>query len=93
MSGFSAGGFIWASEAKFNVLCAQANIVGSYYKGTMQFGQLPQDSANGLSLNQIIGISGDIEVLKPTFHMRTGVVNHEILYDSQQNNGEYVHDA
>lgn len=25
--------------------------------------------------------------------MRTGVVNHEIVYDSQQNSGEYVHDA
>jgi len=59
----------------------------------MQFGQMPQDPSEGLSLNQLIGISGDIEVLKPTFHLRTGVVNHEIVYDSQQNSGEYVHDA
>jgi len=35
MTGFSAGGFVWASEAKFNILAAQANIVGSYYKGSM----------------------------------------------------------
>lgn len=82
MRGFSAGGFIWAAEAKFNILCANANIVGSFYKGSMQFGQLPQTQAAGLSLSQLIGISGDIEVLEPSFYTRTGVVNHEIVYDS-----------
>lgn len=50
LTGFSAGGFIWASEATMNVLTPAANLVGSYYKGTMQFGQLPSLAANGLSL-------------------------------------------
>jgi len=35
MTGFSAGGFVWASEATFNVLAPAANIVGSYYRGTI----------------------------------------------------------
>jgi len=41
MTGFSAGGFVWASEATFNILAPAANIVGSYYRGTIQYGQLP----------------------------------------------------
>lgn len=35
MTGFSAGGFVWASEATFNVLAPAANIVGSFYRGTL----------------------------------------------------------
>lgn len=31
--------------------------------------------------------------MKPQFHLRTGVVNHGIVYDSQQIKGEFVHDA
>jgi len=66
MTGFSAGGFVWASEATFNILAPAANIVGSYYRGTVQYGQLPaSDSQSGLSLRQLIEIAGDIEVMKP----------------------------
>lgn len=35
MTGFSAGGFVWASEATFNILTPAANLVGSYYRGTL----------------------------------------------------------
>lgn len=83
MSGFSAGGFVWASEATFNVLAPAANIVGSYFKGTLQYGQLPSNPDSGLSLRQLIEISGDVEIMKPQFKMRTGVVNHNIVYESQ----------
>lgn len=41
LTGFSAGGFVWASEATMNILAPAANIVGSYYRGTVQYGQLP----------------------------------------------------
>lgn len=35
MTKFSAGGFVWASEATVNVLAPAANIVGSWYRGTL----------------------------------------------------------
>jgi hypothetical protein len=35
LTGFSAGGYYWATEATFNVLAPAANMVGSYFKGTM----------------------------------------------------------
>lgn len=38
LMGFSDGGFIWASEATCNILCPAANLVGAYYKGTVQYG-------------------------------------------------------
>jgi len=82
MTGFSAGGFVWASEMICNVLTPAANLVGSYFKGTMQFGQLPTSQENGLSLRQLLSIAGDIEVMKSQFHLRAGVVNHDIVYDS-----------
>jgi len=33
--GFSAGGFVWAGRAVFNILAPAACMVGSYYKGTL----------------------------------------------------------
>jgi len=92
MSGFSAGGFVWASEATFNVLAPAANLVGSYFKGTLQYGQLPSNPESGLSLRQLIEISGDVEIMKPQFKMRTGVVNHNIVYESQQFQGDGLRD-
>lgn len=65
MSKFSAGGFVWASEATFNVLTPAASLVGSWYRGTVQFGQLPVGQGQGLSLRQLIEIAGDTEVMKP----------------------------
>ena len=35
MTKFSAGGFASASEATFNVLAPAANMVGSFYRGTI----------------------------------------------------------
>ena len=35
MTKFSAGGYVWASEATFNVLAPAASIVGSWYRGTI----------------------------------------------------------
>lgn len=37
---------------------------------------------SALSLRQLIEIAGDIQVLKPRFTMRSGVVNHDIVYES-----------
>ncbi len=82
MTKFSAGGYVWASEATFNVLAPMANIVGSWYRGTIQYGQLPSGNGQALSLRQLLEIAGDIEVMKPQFKMRTGVVNHNIVYES-----------
>jgi len=101
LTGFSAGGFVWASEVTMNLLVPAANLVGSYYKGTLAFGSLPQGGSNngaggsqgGLTLNQLIEISGKAEIMKSQFHLKSGVVNHEIVYDSQQYKGEYVNDA
>lgn len=38
MTGFAAGGFVWASEPTFNILSPAANLVGSYYRGTITYG-------------------------------------------------------
>jgi len=38
LDGFSSGGFVWAAEATFNILAPMANIVGSYYKGSINYG-------------------------------------------------------
>lgn len=51
LMGFSAGGFIWASEMKMQILTPAANLVGSYYRGTIQYGQLGKHTYNsGLSI-------------------------------------------
>lgn len=50
MTGFSAGGFVWASSMDVNILTPRANLVGSYFSGTIQYGQLPDTAASGLSL-------------------------------------------
>lgn len=41
MGTFAAGGFCWAAEAEMNIIAPAANLVGSYYKGTIQFGSIP----------------------------------------------------
>lgn len=38
MTGFAAGGFVWSAEIDLNILCPRANLVGSYYQGTIQYG-------------------------------------------------------
>lgn len=38
LTGFSSGGFVWAAELTANILAPQANLVGSYYQGTLAFG-------------------------------------------------------
>lgn len=35
LTGFSAGGYVWAAEATLNILTPAANLVGSYFKGTL----------------------------------------------------------
>lgn len=40
-----------------------------------------------MSLRQLINIAGDIECLEPQFNLRTAVVNNNIVYASQDNNG------
>jgi hypothetical protein len=42
MSGFSAGGFVWSAESQFNILAPAANMVGSFFRGTLQWGQMPR---------------------------------------------------
>jgi len=49
-SGFSSGGYVWASQPTFNILAPAANMVGSYFRGTVTFGQLPSTPDVGLSL-------------------------------------------
>lgn len=83
LTGFSSGGFIWASEATINVLAPAANMVGSYYRGTIQYGQIPKSGQPGLTLRELIEIAGDVEVMEPQFHMRIKVVNHDLVYDTQ----------
>jgi len=41
MEGYTSGGFIWSAQADVNVLAPAANMVGSWYSGTITFGQLP----------------------------------------------------
>lgn len=50
MSKFSAGGFVWASEVTANILAPAANLIGSWYRGTVQYGQLPNSRADGLTV-------------------------------------------
>lgn len=82
MTGFSSGGFVWAADLEMNIITPRANLVGSYYQGTIQYGQMPNRPADGLSLRQLIEIAGDIEILKPQVNMRTGVVNHNLVFAS-----------
>lgn len=71
MTGFSSGGFVWASEIDLNILCPAANLIGSYFTGTIEFGQLPAGQfynpgtpvGTGLSLKELIRIAGDTKVL------------------------------
>lgn len=35
LTGFSSGGYVWASELTANILTPAANLVGSYYRGTI----------------------------------------------------------
>jgi len=86
LTGFSAGGFAWAAEATFNILAPAAQMVGSYFRGTVQYGQLPggiYTDKNGITLRELIEIAGDAQVMKPQFHLRTAVVNHQLVYNSQ----------
>jgi len=51
MTGFSAGGFVWTADITMNILCPQASLVGSFFRGTIQYGQMSAGpSANGMSL-------------------------------------------
>lgn len=44
-TGFSEGGFVWASELEINLLAPRANFIGAYYRGTLSYGQLYEASA------------------------------------------------
>lgn len=55
MSGFSEAGSVWAAELTANILCPAANMVGSWYEGCIQLGQL-----NDVSLRDLIEISGEV---------------------------------
>jgi len=35
MTGFSAGGYVWAGSMDVNILTPRANLVGSYFSGTL----------------------------------------------------------
>jgi hypothetical protein len=54
-----------------NIIAPAANLVGSYYKGTIQYGSIPDvDPTNplalqGLSLKDLVEISGGIEIMQP----------------------------
>lgn len=89
---FSSGGFVWAAEATMNILTPAANLIGSYYKGTLQFGQLPEEQSKGLTLKELIAISGDVEIMKAQFHLRSGIVNHDLVYESQARHGTRIPD-
>jgi len=45
---------------------------------------MPDHESIGLSLRQLIEIAGDIQILEPRFNVRTGVVNHDLVYASQE---------
>lgn len=57
LMGFSSGGYVWAGEATANILVPLANLVGSLYRGTIQYGQLPNVVSGGLSLKDLIEIA------------------------------------
>jgi len=46
-----------------------------------------------LSINQLIEIAGAARVGSMKFKMKSAVVNHEIVYDSQQTKGEGYKDS
>ena len=88
-TGFSEGGFVWAAEATVNILAPRANFIGSYYRGTINYGQLyDKDTATvpstAISVQELINISENIDIMEPQFHLRTGIVNHDLIYDSQK---------
>lgn len=50
MTKFSAGGFVWAAEAKFELVAPLAKIAGTFFRGTIQYGQLPKAGQTGMSV-------------------------------------------
>jgi len=90
MSGFTAGGFVWSSELKMNILCPAANLIGSSYRGSVLFGQLPSKVdplTPWLTVRDFLEIGTDTLVMDPQQHLRAAVVNHNVVYDSQAQEG------
>lgn len=79
MTAFAHGGYVWTAEMECNILAPAANMIGAMYRGSLSFGQLEDKMTNGLSIEQLVKISG--EAMKVDhFHMRSGVVNHGLVY-------------
>lgn len=87
MDGFSEGGFVWSAQADVQLLIPKANLVGGMFRGNITYGQLPPKSpdgtfANSLSCQQLMKIAQDAE-LSDHFHLRSAVVNNDLIFDSQ----------
>jgi len=50
-TGFAKSGFVWSAELIMNLVAPNANITGTYYKGAITMGQIPNvDDSNGLTI-------------------------------------------
>lgn len=45
-----------------------------------------------MTLKELIAISGDVEIMKAQFHLRSGIVNHDLVYESQAKHGNRIPD-
>jgi hypothetical protein len=71
-------------------------MVGSFFRGTIRYGQLPEVPSSappaGLSVRQLIEIAGNAEVMRSTFFLKTAAVNHNIVFETQQAKGDGLRD-
>jgi len=73
--------FVWASEIDIKMVAPAANIVGTYYEGVINNGQL---AAGNLTVNQLIAISNRIEGGKNGYKLKGSIVNHQLAFWQQQ---------
>jgi len=77
-TGFATAGFVWAAEMEVKTLAPLANLVGSYYKGTVTVGQL--GSTGRLSVQDLIEIATETGVHSSSQTLRSAVVNRNIVF-------------
>jgi len=72
---------LWASEADISLLAPDATWVGATYRSTLTYGQMSDNPSDGLSIRQMMEISGDAGKRHET-SLRSAVVNNNLVFES-----------
>jgi hypothetical protein len=88
MTGFAEHGVVWAGQVDHKLLTPAANLVGTYFEGTITVGQL-QSAGTGLNaamtVSELISIASYATTMRPDFTLKGAVVNNNIVYDQNEN--------